>query len=625
MLKIVKKENYFFSFFIFYYYICRLKQNKNMDLNQFHFVKRFVNQVETKKDKDALRFFNGEKWEGISWKTLNEKVRNIARGLLSYSIEVGDTIGIFSNNMPQWTMIDIAAAIIRSSAVPIYATNTAEQAQYIINNAGIKILFVGGQEQYDKILKIRHLCPSLQKIVAIKKEIILTDLQHSLYLEDFFVEENTQYNAIIEQRISECNLLDIYTIIYTSGTTGDPKGVLIDYENLAYQLINHDHQLKVEEGKTSLAFLPLSHVFERAWTAYSLHKGVINYYLEDTNKIAETLKEVRPHYMCVVPRLLEKVYTKIYENITQSNLIKRLIFSFATRSGKQMLKAKQKNKKPSLLLKKSFEISDKLVFSKLRDAIGGNIEMIPCGGAALEPSIGRFFQVIGVNVKIGYGMTETTASVSCWDDIPSNLKSVGKLLPNLEVKIGENNEILVKGGSITKGYFNNFEETKKAFTEDGFLRTGDAGGFDKKGNLFITERIKELMKTSNGKYIAPQQIEGKVGKDSFIEQLAVIADARNFVSALIVPNFDALTIYAKDINLKYKNYGDLIKNHQIIDMFEKRLQRLQKELPNYEQIKKFTLLPSPFTIDKNELTPTLKLRRKIIYKNYKKEIEAMYA
>lgn len=599
-----------------------------MNLNDFHLVKRFCQQVQKYGNRQALRYQKAGQWLSISWEELNQQVWQIARALLSNKTQEQQNIGIFSQNMPQWTAIDLGACLLRACAVPIYATSTAEQAAYIINNANIETIFVGAQPQYEAAFKAKNFCPNLKRIVAIKPEIVLhpTD-EISLYWDDFLSIPNPEnLDKEIQQRISRCKLSDIYTIIYTSGTTGDPKGVLIDFENIAHQLLNHDQRLQVQEADVSLSFLPLSHVYERAWLAYVLHKGVINCYLEDTNQVAEALKQVQPHYMCVVPRLLEKIYTKVYENVTRQNIFKRLVFSFATRSGKQMLKARQKpHKKPSFFLQKAYNLADRLVFEKLRAAMGGNIKMMPCGGATLEPSIGRFFQVIGVNVKLGYGMTETTATVSCWDDGVFNLKSVGKVLPGLEVKIGENNEILLKGGSITKGYYNNPEENQRAFTPDGFLKTGDAGSIDQHGNLFITDRIKELMKTSNGKYIAPQQIEGKVGKDSFIEQIAVIADARKFVSALIVPNFESLVLYAKDLNVKYKNYSDLIKNHHIVELFEKRLQRLQKELPSYEQIKRFTLLPSPFSMEKGELTPTLKLRRKNIYKHYRKEIEAMYA
>ena len=449
--------------------------------------------------------------------------------------------------------------------------------------------------------------------------------QEALPLSKFVAAANQgAYEALLKERIQQCSLQDLYTIIYTSGTTGNPKGVMIDYENVAYQLINHDERLLVVEGNVSMSFLPLSHVYERMWVAYVFHKGVINCYLDDINRVAEALKEVKPHYLCVVPRLLEKIYTKIYEKISKESIVKRMVFAAATRIAKIQLGRTKKGKYPSFILKKLYGVADRLVFQKLKDALGGNIQMIPCGGALLEPSIGRFFRAIGVNVTLGYGMTETTATVSCWDDHKFKLKSVGTLMPHIEAKIGDNNEILLKGGSITKGYYNNPEENAKSFTEDGYLRTGDAGYLDEEGNLYITERIKELMKTSNGKYIAPQQIEGKVGKDSFIEQIAVIADARKYVSALIVPNYEALAEYAQSLNLKYKNYSDLIKNSQIVEFFQKRLQHLQEELAAYEQIKKFTLLTTPFSISNDELTPTLKLKRKNIYKNYFREIEAMY-
>jgi len=595
-----------------------------MNLEKFHFVTRFLEQVQKYQDREAVRFRKNGLWASISWKELDKNVRAIANALVFNKIEETENIGIFSPNTPQWTMIDIAAGFIRACAVPIYATNTADQASHIINDANIQFLFVGEQEQYDKAVLAKEKCPKLKQIIAINDAIVLKENHFSVYLKDFvIIPDEKEYEKEVEKRLSRRNLKDIYTIIYTSGTTGAPKGVIIDYENVAYQFINHDVRLKVEEGKKSMSFLPLSHVYERTWLAYVLHKGVINCYLDDTNKVADALKEVQPHYMCVVPRLLEKIYTKIYENVTKQSIFKRFIFSFVVKNAKKAIKAKQENKKISFFTQKILKFGDKKVFQKLRQALGGNIEMIPCGGATLEPSIGLFFHAIGVNVKLGYGMTETTATISCWND-QFNSASVGTILPNIQVKIGENNEILVKGGSVTKGYYNNPEETAKSFTEDGFLRTGDAGNIDENGNIFITDRIKELMKTSNGKYIAPQQIEGKVGKDSFIEQIAIIADTRRYVSALIVPNYEALVEYAKELNLKYKNYSDLIKNTDIIEFFNKRLQHLQRELPNYEKIKKFTLLTSPFTIDRDELTPTLKLKRKNIYRNYFREIEAMY-
>jgi len=596
-----------------------------MNLEKFHLVARLASQAAHYGDREALRYWENGQLCSLSWRVFYEEIQKIANALLHYQVGVQENIGIFAPNSPQWTMVDMAAAHIRACAVPIYATNTADQAAYIINNAGIKILFVGEKEQYEKVAQIRQACPELQLVVLFNEALHKEGGASVCTLSQFIAAPQGKiYEAELKERFDQRNLQDFYTIIYTSGTTGNPKGVLIDYENVAYQFINHDDRLAVVEGNVSMSFLPLSHVYERMWVAYVFHKGVINCYLDDTNRVAEALKEVKPHYMCVVPRLLEKIYTKIYENVGKQSLVKRIVFAAATRIAKIQLGRTKKGKYPSFVLKKLYNVADKLVFQKLKAALGGNIQMIPCGGALLEPSIGRFFRAIGVNVTLGYGMTETTATVSCWDDKKFKLKSVGTLVPHIQAKIGENNEILLKGGSITKGYYNNPEENAKAFTEDGFLRTGDAGYIDKEGNIFITERIKELMKTSNGKYIAPQQIEGKVGKDSFIEQIAIIADARKYVSALIVPNYDALSEYAKSLNLKYKNYSELIKNSQIVEFFQKRLQNLQQELAAYEQIKRFTLLTTPFSINNDELTPTLKLKRKNIYKNYFREIEAMY-
>ena len=348
------------------------------------------------------------------------------------------------------------------------------------------------------------------------------------------------------------------------------------------------------------------------------------YYLEDTNLVREALAEVRPTLMCAVPRFYEKIFATVHDKADASSFAKRMLFKLAVKTGRRVLTLKEQNRKPSFLLKKAYNFFDKMVYTKLKAVLGGRIKFMPCGGANLEPSIGRFFQSIGINVKLGYGMTETTATVSCWGDNRFNLQSVGTLMPNVQVRIGEDNEILVKGGMVMKGYYKNPEETAKAFTPDGFLRTGDAGKIDENNNLFITERIKELMKTSNGKYIAPQLIEGKVGKYNLIEQIAVIADGKKFVSALIVPNYEMLTQAFKDLNIKYKNTADLIKHSQVIEYIGKQLQKFQSDLPDYEQIKKFTLLPTAFSIERNEITPTLKLRRKVIYANYSREIEAMY-
>ena len=596
-----------------------------MDLTAYHYVSLFRENIQKYPKKEALMRKADASWQPISWEKLGTITTQLSKALLQQGVAPQQTVGILSQNTPQWTLTDLACLQIRAVTVPIYTSNTAEQALYVMNHAEIKFLFVGDEKQYLKALEVADQCPSLQKIILFDDHIQLKEQKYSIHWTDFLaLGNNNALDEVLQQRIDSRDLSDLFTVIYTSGTTGEPKGVMLTYENLAYQMLGHSQRLEVDDTDSSLSFLPLTHVYERAWTSFCLYKAIVVYYLEDTNLVREALAEVRPTLMCAVPRFYEKIFATVHDKADASSFAKRMLFKLAVKTGRRVLTLKEQNRKPSFLLKKAYNFFDKMVYTKLKAVLGGRIKFMPCGGANLEPSIGRFFQSIGINVKLGYGMTETTATVSCWGDNRFNLQSVGTLMPNVQVRIGEDNEILVKGGMVMKGYYKNPEETAKAFTPDGFLRTGDAGKIDENNNLFITERIKELMKTSNGKYIAPQLIEGKVGKYNLIEQIAVIADGKKFVSALIVPNYEMLTQAFKDLNIKYKNTADLIKHSQVIEYIGKQLQKFQSDLPDYEQIKKFTLLPTAFSIERNEITPTLKLRRKVIYANYSREIEAMY-
>lgn len=596
-----------------------------MDLTAYHYVSLFRENIQKYPKKEALMRKIDAHWQPISWEKLGTITTQLSKALLQQGVAPQQTVGILSQNTPQWTLTDLACLQIRAVTVPIYTSNTAEQALYVMNHAEIKFLFVGDEKQYLKALEVADQCLSLQKIILFDDYIPLKEQKYSIHWTDFLAfGNNNALDEELQQRIDSRDLSDLFTVIYTSGTTGEPKGVMLTYENLAYQMVGHAQRLEVDDTDSSLSFLPLTHVYERAWTSFCLYKAIVVYYLEDTNLVREALAEVRPTLMCAVPRFYEKIFATVHDKADASSFAKRMLFKLAVKTGRRVLTLKEQNRNPSFLLKKAYNFFDKMVYTKLKAVLGGRIKFMPCGGANLEPSIGRFFQSIGINVKLGYGMTETTATVSCWGDNRFNLQSVGTLMPNVQVRIGEDNEILVKGGMVMKGYYKNPEETAKAFTPDGFLRTGDAGRIDGNNNLFITERIKELMKTSNGKYIAPQLIEGKVGKYNLIEQIAVIADGKKFVSALIVPNYEMLTQAFKDLNIKYKNTADLIKHSQVIEYIGKQLQKFQSDLPDYEQIKKFTLLPTAFSIERNEITPTLKLRRKVIYANYSREIEAMY-
>ena len=589
-----------------------------MSALDFHFVNRLRFQAKNFANCTALRFQEQGKWCNMEWSTFQQEIDNISLALIAQNIEIQDKIGIFAHNMPRWSIADFGAMQARVVTVPIYATNTPSQVEYIINDADIRILFVGEQAQMDCAIQIANNCTQLIKIVAMKSSINLHNHPLACHWENFIqVEKNM---TVLEARLTSKRLDDLFTLIYTSGTTGDPKGVMLDYANLAHQLQSHDQALDITEQDVSLSFLPLSHIFERAWVAYIFHRGATNCYLEDTNQIRQALVETKPTVMCAVPRFYEKIYAAVLDKVEKAPFIRRTLFHWAIQAGEKQYQSAT----PSLWLKWQHKWADKLVLSKLRALLGGQVRMMPCGGAKLEPTIGKFFHSLGVNVKLGYGMTETTATVSCWEDHGFNPNSIGKLMPNTEVKIGENNEILVRGGMVMRGYYKKPEESANVFTADGFLKTGDAGEIDEHGNLHITDRIKELMKTSNGKYIAPQYIEGKIGKDKFIEQIAIIADAKKYVSALIVPCFDSLEEYAKQLNIKYQDRLELIKHAEIIQMFEKRLHEIQKELASFEQVKKFTLLPQAFTQAMEEITPTLKLRRKVIMQRYREQIEKMY-
>ncbi|MBY6197124.1 AMP-dependent synthetase/ligase [Vibrio hangzhouensis] len=590
----------------------------------FHIVKKIRERIVQGGDKIALRHKINNVWQGISWKEFGVNVDTLSLALLGKGIQPQDKIGIISNNMPKWTMTDLAALQLRAVTVPIYPTNTPAQTSYIVQNADVRVLFVGEQAQYDAALSIFAECEQLELIVAMSDDIVLEHNDFSVSWQCFIAEASIEQQPELQQRLSQANYDDLLTLIYTSGTTGQPKGVMLDYANIAAQLKGHDKRLSLTETDVSLCFLPLSHVFERAWTFYVLYKGGTNCYLQDTMQVRDALSEIRPTVMSAVPRFYEKIFSAIHERVSKAPVHRKILFTWAVNMGAKMAQCRQDNVAPSLLLKKSHGLADKLVLGKLRELLGGRINFMPCGGAKLDETIGRFFQAIGINVKLGYGMTETTATVSCWDDTCYNPDSIGMPMPGAEVKIGDNNEILVRGPMVMRGYYKLPEETAKTFDAEGFLKTGDAGQFDEQGNLFITDRIKELMKTSNGKYIAPQAIEGTIGKDHYIEQIAVIADTRKFVSALIVPCFDTLEEYAKELNIKYHDRLELIKHNEVVEMFEKRITELQKELAKFEQVKKFKLLPTGFSMDKGELTPTQKLRRKVINDRYHDEIEEMY-
>ncbi|CNH56686.1 putative AMP-binding family protein [Yersinia thracica] len=593
-------------------------------LDKYHLVRRLRQQISQRADKVAFREWSPEGENRLTWRQIDTHVTRISAALLSLGVAIQERVGIFANNSMAWSLADLAILQIRGVSVPLYATNTTAQAVYVMNDADVRILFVGGQAQFDVAITLKPLCPQLSQIVVLDPHVDLRGCEYAQYLADFEQQPDAVQQHLLTARIEGCDLSDLFTLIYTSGTTGEPKGVMLEYRNMAAQLYLHDQRLTLTSEDTSLSFLPLSHVFERAWSFYVMHTGAQNVYISDTNWVRAAMQAVKPTVMCAVPRFYEKVFSAINDKVASAKWHRRMLFNWAVRCGERKFQALQRGQTSSWLSEQMFKLADRLVLSKLRALLGGKVRFLPAAGARLDDNILLFFQAIGVNIKYGYGMTETCATVSCWEDKDFRFGSIGKPLPGIEVRLGAENEIQVRGPVVMRGYFNKPQETAESFTEDGWLKTGDAGALDAQGNLFITERLKDLMKTSGGKYIAPQMIEGTLNQDRFIEQVAIIADTRKFVSALIVPCFESLEEYAHSINLKYHDRLELLRHSHIVSLFEQRLKDMQKELAKFEQVKRFTLLPQAFTMEMGELTPTMKLRRKIILQNYQNEIDSMY-
>lgn len=595
-----------------------------MSLNQYHVVRLLQQQSQSLGNNIALEGFEmPAPWHTVTWQQFNALTDSVAQLLIEFGLQVQDKVVILSQNCPQWTCADIGALKARNVVVPVYPTSTLEQAVFIVNDAQAKLIFAGNQQQYDMACDIAEQASSVQHIVVFDANVTLKADNHLHFDSLLTAQFNPSVTDELTSRLANTNLDDLLTLIYTSGTTGNPKGVMIDYRNFASMISQHDQKLPFTVGDVSLAFLPLSHVFERGWSMYVLCRGGHNVYLNDTNKIKHALVAVKPHTLCAVPRFLEKIYSAVHDNVGKAPKTRQALFAWAINVGKRQFDVSQGRAKPNLWLSAQWKLANKLVYSKLQQVLGGRLKFMPVGGAALDVNVGSFFHSIGVPVLCGYGMTETCATVTC-NTLDNRVPgSNGKPLEAMQIKLGKDDEILVRGDTVMRGYYNRPDDTAEAF-EDGWLKTGDAGRIDEQGNLYITDRIKELMKTSNGKYIAPQRVEGKVACCPFIEQVAIVADARNYVSALIVPAFEALNTWATAQGIHVENPIELLRHSQVIAHFEQRLIELQHELAGFEKIKKFTLLHEAFSMESGLITPTLKLRRKMIYSKYHNEINAMY-
>lgn len=596
----------------------------------YHFAELIHRQAEKYGNRTALKHRDNAtgKWLKISWREFSDKVMLTAKAMAEFGIKVQENIGVYSQNMPQCLYTDFGAYGNRVVSIPMYATNSPGQIEYIINDAKIRTLFVGEQLQYNNAFKVQKDSKYLERLVVFDPAVKMNpEDKTSIYFDDFLrLGDNAHAESTVKIRMTEAVPEDLATIIYTSGTTGESKGVMLPHSCYLEAMRIHDVRLPLVTDKDlSMSFLPMTHIFEKAWCYYCLHKGVTIAINQDPKMIQKTLPEVHPTLMCNVPRFWEKVYAGVHEKINSASPAMKKIFLDAIETGRKYnLEYKNKGIPAPCGLKLKFQFYNKTVFTLLKRVLG--IErgrFFPVAGAPLSDTVNESLQSVNIPIAYGYGLSETTATVCFYPEIGFQFGSIGEVMPGVQVKIDPgNNEILVKGKTVMSGYYNKPEETKKAFTEDGFFRTGDAGRLE--GNtLFFTERIKDLYKTSNGKYIAPQAIEMVMSGDNYIEQIAVIGDQRKFVSALIVPVYPLLEKYAGEKGISFESREELVKNKDIIRFIEARVEEHQKNLASYEKIKRFTLLPEPFMMG-CELTDTLKLRRPVVLQKYATEIEAMY-
>jgi len=578
--------------------------------------------------KIAITYKKAGQYISLSYSHFYERVLMCARGLLKLGIGKDEKVAILSENRAGWVIADLGILSVGAITVPVYATNTADQAAYVINHSEAKIVFVSNKIQYDKLLSVREKIPHVETVISFER--FLGDKLLPVYtlfqLSEISMPITEKEKAEIESRIDEVDKDDILTIIYTSGTTGTPKGVMLTHENIVYDCQYGIKKVKsLTNEETLLSFLPLSHALERTVGYYvTLMNGCELAFAESIEKVPENMTEIRPTVMISVPRLFEKIYSRIFDNIHQMSVIKSKLVHRALDVGKEYVRRKYITKDLPESLKVKYRFYDRLVFRKIRQRFGGRLKFFVSGGAPLDKTINEFFWVIGIPILEGYGLTETSPAIciNTLDDV--KFGSVGTAFEYSEFKVAEDGELLVKSPAVMKGYYRQDEKTKEMFTEDGWLKTGDVAEIDEDGFIFIKDRKKEIIVTAGGKNIAPQPIENEMKLDKYISQAYVHGDNKPYLTALVVPNFERLFEFARENKLKFFDVGDLVKNEKVTELFRSRIEEINANLPRYETIKKFNLVPRDFSIAGGELTPTLKLKRRIIYDKYREMIESMY-
>ena len=581
-------------------------------------------------DREVLIYkdFGGTEWKSYSWNQFSDTVKQVSNALLNLGVKVQENVGVFSQNSAQYLFSDFGAWGIRAVTIPFYATSSEQQIQFMLNDAKIRILFVGEQDQYDKAHRVQATCHTLERVIVYDRGVKLSEEDKlAMYFDDFLkLGEGLPRQSEVDNLAAQAQMDDIANILYTSGTTGDSKGVILTCGQYHAAMVANGKCVPVTEDDRILNFLPFTHIFEKGWKILCLTVGarlIVNTY---PLQVQQTMKEQHPTCMSSVPRFWEKVYMGVQEKIEASSAMQRKLFEHAIAVGRRHnIDYLSKGKKPPMALHFEYKMLNRTIFSLVRKELGlENAHFFPTAGATVNPKVEEFVHSIGINMVVGYGLTESLATVSCNHlGDPWTVGSVGIPIEGISIRISEEGEVLLKGPTITIGYYNRDDLTKAAFTEDGYFRTGDSG-YLKDGELFLKERIKDLFKTSNGKYIAPQMIESKILVDKYIDQIAIIADQRKFVSALIIPVYPLLEEFAREHGIKFESREDLCRNEQIHEMMMERIDTLQQQLAHYEQIKRFTLLPHAFSMERGELTNTLKIKRRVLNENYKDLIDKMY-
>ena len=577
----------------------------------------------------TFRLFGKNTWESVSWEHFSQRVKQVSNALLELGVRPQDNLAVFSQNCVEYLYTDFGAYGVRAVTIPFYATSSEQQIQFMINDAQVRFVFVGEQEQYNKAHRIFALCPSLERIIIYDRSVRISSHDpHALYFDDFVaLGAGLPRQAEVEALWRAASDDDLCNILYTSGTTGDSKGVQLTYGQYAAALVANDKCVPVTDKDRVINFLPFTHVFERGWSYLCLSEGAELIINTDPREIQESMKQTHPTCMSAVPRFWEKVYQAVKDKIDRSTPMQQKIFRHALEVGRRHnVECLARGKRPSLALALEYKLIDKTLLRIVRHQIGlVNPNIFPTAGATVSPEVERFVHSVGICMIVGYGLTESLATVSCdHKNKPYTIGSVGRPIDGIDIRISETGEIMLKGPTITRGYYRREAVNAAAFDEDGYFHTGDAG-YMKNGELFLTDRIKDLFKTSNGKYIAPQMLEAMLLVDKYIDQVVVVADEYKFVSALVVPEFRLLEEYARDHNIKFESREDLCADKRIHDMMMERVETLQQQLAHYEQVKRITLIAHHFSMESGELTNTLKLRRPVIYKNFKDVIDKMYA